>query len=95
MKKLTFTAFAALFSCVLLSGCVSDSLRTEQKTERQAMADKLQADRQVERAQKEVASSALALEASQANLAAKKKKQADADAALQQVLNPEPAPVTK
>lgn len=70
-------------------------VRDEQKAERQALANKQEADRQVDRAQKEVAGSVLALEVSQANLAAKKQKQAEADAALQQVLNPGPTPVTK
>lgn len=95
MKKHMITALAAALSCALLSGCVSDSVRDEQKAERQALANKQQADRQVDRAQKEVAGSALALEVSEANLAAKKQKQAEADAALQQVLNPGPVPATK
>lgn len=92
MKKRNITALAAVLSCLLLSGCVSDSLRTEQKTERQAMADKQQADRQVERAKEEVAAATLSLEVSQANLVAKKQKQTEADAALQQILNPQPTP---
>lgn len=92
MKKLYYTAIAAALSCALLSGCASSDLRTEQKAERQAMADKQEADRQVERAQQAVGASALALSASQANLVAKKQKQKEADAALEQILNPTPDP---
>lgn len=95
MKKPFITAIAAALSCALLSGCVSDSVRDEQKAERQALANKQEADRQVDRAQKEVGAAALTLSAAQANLVAKKQKQAEADAALQRVLNPEPAPATE
>lgn len=93
MKKIRIALICAALSCVALSGCTSDQLKSTQKTERQALGNKQQADRQVERAQTALAASTATTAAAAANLAAKKQKQQQADADLQQILCPQPEPV--
>ena len=87
MKKISIALI-----CAALSGCTSEQLKSTKKTERQALGNKQQADRQVERAQNTLAAST-AITAAAANLAAKKQKQQQAEADLQQILCPQPDPV--
>lgn len=90
--KLKITLICAVLSCVALSGCTSDQLKSTQKTERQALSNKQQVDRQVERAQTALTASTATTAAAAANLAAKKQKQQQADADLQQILCPQSKP---
>lgn len=86
MKKIIITAIAATFVCAL-SAC---SAYQAQKPERQAFQAKETADRQVTHAQTALEAATAAQMAAAANLADKKQKQSDADAALQQLLFPQP-----
>lgn len=88
MKKIRITLICAALSCVVLSGCTSDQLKSTQKTERQALSNKQQADRQVEHAQTALTASTATTAAMAANLAVKKQAQQQADADLQQILCP-------
>lgn len=90
MKKIRIALICVTLSCVALSGCTSDQLKSTQKTERQALSNKQQVDRQVERAQTALTASTETTAAAAANLAAKKQKQQQADADLQQILCPQP-----
>lgn len=82
MKKIRIALICAFFAS-LLSACTSDSLKTSQKTERHALADKQKADRQVERAEKELALTSSLNAAVMAHLLAKKKQQKEAEQAMQ------------
>ena len=90
MKKILIAVVGAAIGCAL-SGCTSDQLKAEHQTERQALASTQKADRQVERAQKAVATTTAASAAAKANLVAKQQTQRQADAALQQLVCPEPS----
>lgn len=88
MKKI-LTALSGVVIVCALSGCVSDSLKTQQEKERTALSQKQRADRQVERAKDELAiSSALTADATH-HLKQARQKQADADAILQDILFPQ------
>ncbi|MRT11084.1 hypothetical protein GJV07_02115 [Enterobacteriaceae bacterium RIT711] len=91
MKKIIIAFTGVAFACAL-SACSSPELKAQQKTERQVLETKQQADRQVERADKSLVLSVASTAAATANLTAKKQAQVDADAALQQQLCPQPAP---
>lgn len=82
MKKIRIALICALSAC-LLSACTSDNLKTSQKTERHTLADKQKADRQVERAEKELALTSSLNAAAMANLMTKKKQQKEADQVIQ------------
>lgn len=84
MQKIRIALICAALSCVALSGCTSDQLKSTQKTERQALSNKQQADRQVERAQKELALTSSLNAAAMANLLAKKKEQKEAVQVMQE-----------
>ncbi|MBU9866804.1 hypothetical protein [Rahnella aceris] len=88
MKKIIVTASAVLFACTLITGCASDELRAEQKSETKALASKQSADRQVERARNTAAGEIVASELAQANLAAKEQQKAEADESLQAIICP-------
>lgn len=88
MKKIRIALICAALSCIALSGCTSDQLKSTQKTERQVLNNKQQTDRQVERAQEMLATSTAATAAATANLAAKKQEQKQADSAMQQLFCP-------
>lgn len=89
MNKIRIVLTCAALACAL-SGCTSDQLRAEQKSERQALDNKQQTDRQVERAKKMLVVSAAGTAAAAANLANKKQAQQQADANLQQLVCPVP-----
>lgn len=89
MNKIRIALICAALSCVALTGCTSDQLKETQKTERQALSNKQQTDRQVERAEKSLAISSAGTAAAAANLAAKKQQQKQVDAGLQQILCPQ------
>lgn len=80
----------AVLACAL-TGCTSDQLRSEQKTERDALQAKQKADRQVEHAESTLVVSAAGTAAATANLAEKKQAQQQADAALDEIICPQPA----
>lgn len=81
MKKMII-ALGVAVAC-LLSGCTSDQLKSSQKTERHVLADKQKADRQVERAQKELALATSLKVAAAANLVAKQQQQKKAEQMMQ------------
>lgn len=89
MKKIIVTASAVLFACTLITGCASDELRAEQKSESNALAAKQSADRQVQRAENAVAGATMASELTQVHLVAKKQEQQIADSELQQIICPQ------
>lgn len=89
MKKIRIALICAALSCVALTGCTSDQLKSAHKTERRALSDKQQADRYVERAEKSLALSSAGTAAAAANLAAKKTLQKQAEDDLQQILCPQ------
>lgn len=84
MQKIRIALICVALSCVALSGCTSGQLKSSQKTERQALSNKQQADRQVERAEKELALTSSLNAAAMANLLAKKKKQKEATQVMQE-----------
>ncbi|WP_237929954.1 hypothetical protein [Buttiauxella sp. S19-1] len=90
MKKVIIVLTGVTLAC-LLSACTSDQLKSEQKTEREAMSAKQSADRQFEHAEVALAASTATTAAAAANLAAKKQQQSQADAALEQIVCPQPA----
>lgn len=90
MKKIRIALICAALSCIALSGCTSDQLKSTQKTERQALNNKQQTDRQVERAQEMLATSTAATAAATANLTVKKQSQKQAESDMQQILCPQP-----
>lgn len=82
MKAILIAASAA--AACLLSGCASEPLKESQKTERHVLADKQKSDRQVERAQKELAAATTLKVAAAANLIAKEQQQAKAEQVMQE-----------
>lgn len=90
MKKIRVALTCAVLACAL-TGCTSDQLKSEQKTERQALQAKQKSDRQVERAESSLVLSTAGTTAAKANLAAKKQAQKQADADLQQIICPQPS----
>lgn len=89
MKKIRIALICAALSCIALSGCTSDQLKSTQKSERQVLGNKQQTDRQVERAEKSLAISSAGTAAAAENLAAKKQAQRQADEDLQKLLCPQ------
>lgn len=81
MKKIIIVMSVA--AACLLSGCTSEPLKESQKTERHTLADKQKADRQVERAQKELALATSLKVAAAANLVAKQQQQKKAEQVMQ------------
>lgn|GEM_PF-6416215 len=87
MKKM-ITVLAGVVVACALSGCISDSLKTQQEQERTALNQKQHADRKVERAEKALAVSSTATADATRHLEQAKQTQAEADADLQNVLFP-------
>lgn len=87
MKKIV-TAIAGVVIVCALSGCVTESLKTEQQKERLSLRHKQQADREVARAEVEfdVSAAMTAMAADKLEKAKKKQKQVDAD--FQSILCP-------